>query len=102
MAILEMHHYDHHTTDLLVRTKGITRSELKPSHKILVELPSQEYGEDGFDILEGYLKLECRLDISCFHNRSQIEADIEKYNEQTKKYKMIFVTDNVIERIRKR
>ncbi|MGL4450109.1 MAG: hypothetical protein ACRCTZ_02820 [Sarcina sp.] len=102
MAILDMHQYDHHTSELLVRTKGITRSELKPTHKILVELPSQKYGDDGFEILEGYLKLECRLDISCFHNRAKIEADIEKYNVQTKKYKMIFVEENVVERVRKR
>ena len=102
MAILEMHHYDHHTTDLLVRTKGITRSELKPTHKILVELPSQEYGQDGFEIVEGYLKLECRLDISCFHNRAAVESDMAKYNEVTKKYKMVFVSDTIVERVKRR
>ncbi|MGL5069620.1 MAG: hypothetical protein ACRC6T_17730 [Sarcina sp.] len=102
MAILEMQHYDHHTSNLLVRTKGITRSELKPTHKILVELPNQEYGQDGFEIVEGYLKLECRLDIACFDDREKVESDIAKYNEETKKYKIVFVTDTIIERVKRR
>ena len=102
MAILELEHYNHHTVELLARTKGITKSELKPTHKILVELPRQEYGEDGFEIVEGYLKLECRLDISCFDDREKVEADIYKYNLETKRYKMVFVTEDIVERVRRR
>ncbi|WP_297521998.1 hypothetical protein [uncultured Clostridium sp.] len=102
MALLEMHHYDHHTTELLARTKGIKRSELKPTHKILVELPSQVYGQDGFEIVEGYLKLECRLDISCFDDIKKVIIDILKYNETAKKYKIAFVTDTIVERAKNR
>lgn len=102
MAILELEHYNHRTAGLLVRTKGITQSELKPTHKILVELPRQEYGENGFEIVEGYLKLECRLDISCFDEREKVEADIDEYNLENKRYKMVFITEDIVERVRRR
>ncbi|MGL4742697.1 MAG: hypothetical protein ACRC41_18240 [Sarcina sp.] len=103
MALLEVHHYDHHTSDILARTKGIKKSNYKPSHKVLIELPEQEYGEDGFDIVEGYLKLECRLDISCFTDDiNKIKADILKHNYESKRYEIIFVSDTIVDRIRVR
>lgn len=100
MALLEVHQCEHEKERMLTRTKGIKKCDYKSSHKILVELPIQEYMENGFEIIEGYLKLECRLDVSCFGNLNKIKADIFKYNYENNKYEIIFVSDTIVERIR--
>lgn len=100
MALLEIHHYDHDKTKRLTRTKGLKKCDYRNTHKILVQLPDQEYGENGFEIVEGYLKLECRIDISCFDNINKVKADILKYNYENNGYEMFFVSDYIVDRIK--
>ena len=101
MALLEIHNECHHTHSLMKKTKGIQKSNDHKSHKILVELPNQSYDDNGWEVLDGYVKLECRLDISCFtDHKNRILADINKHNYTNNKYQIVFIEDNVIERVR--